>query len=768
MRNAGKKALSIIAAATMLTAAFSFVGCNDTAYKGDALDGYQGGEVTSQGGFVVEQGDYVYFINGAEDYSANNTYGEVVKGALMRISKSDLTAGNYDNVKTVVPSLLVSQNFESGIYIDGDSVYYATPTTDKNLKGEEMKSWIDFKSAKLDGSAAPKKDPYFRLSSNSANYRFVKENDTVYCLYEEDGALKSFNTDSGKSTTLVSGAKSAFFYDKQNLDNPKVYYTMSVVYDADSDNSTTAAYDQLYCVSASATVEKINESEASYTVAGGKTYDFDKSFMEKKNKEAKENKEDAPYDFGDYTTYPYVNLGNLVLDGVGKSAKPTQFNTHFTEETKSDAFAPDGYNYTISRYENGGVYFTRADLNKTESDAENAKLYYLAESSFASEWNTVTGNQSDKIDEVALDTANTGSAIMLINEGVHEYLYVANDTLYKASQPVNGKTETITLAYKVTGATLWQVRGDYLYYYASGTNGNNVSRINYKGDANAYNPHLVTDEYKPLTVAYVDWNSSWYKPEFVGDVLLYSNAQSFGTTAYNYIYAAAIGTTEEIIANNEAYEAVQEEIDSYSENTALQTAMKYYFRTGKTDAFEAVKDLYSTYQQEKFQEFVDNTELKEESAFIRQVGKTNEKDAEAIADAWVNSLLSKTEEVKDEGLPTWAIVLIVVGSVLVVAAGVTIPLVIVAKKKAAKQAEEEATVNAYKRKKIDTTDDKTIDVYADEQAEQPVEETTAETPVEETQETSEEVVEETTAEETAEVEPETETAEVEPEAEKEE
>ena len=251
----------------------------------------------------------------------------------------------------------------------------------------------------------------------------------------------------------------------------------------------------------------------------------------------------------------------------------------------------------------------------------------------------------------------------------------------------------------------------------------------------------------------MDWNSSWYKPEFVGDVLLYSNAQSFGATAYNYIYAAKIGTTEEIIANNEAYEAVQEEIDSYSENTALQTAMKYYFRTGETSAFEAVKDEYSTYQQEKFQEFVDNAELKEESAFIRQVGKTNEADAEAIAESWVNSLLSKEEEEEDDGLPTWAIVLIVVGSVLVVAAGVTIPLVIVAKKKAAKKAEEEATVNAYKRKKIDTTDDKTIDVYAEEQAEQPAEAATEETVVEATEE---ETVEESV---TAEAETEAETEE---------
>ena len=52
----------------------------------------------------------------------------------------------------------------------------------------------------------------------------------------------------------------------------------------------------------------------------------------------------------------------------------------------------------------------------------------------------------------------------------------------------------------------------------------------------------------------------------------------------------------------------------------------------------------------------------------------------------------------------------------VVGAAVCIPLLIVANnKKKAKKAEEEATINAYKRKRIDTTDDKTIDVYTDEE-----------------------------------------------------
>ena len=59
------------------------------------------------------------------------------------------------------------------------------------------------------------------------------------------------------------------------------------------------------------------------------------------------------------------------------------------------------------------------------------------------------------------------------------------------------------------------------------------------------------------------------------------------------------------------------------------------------------------------------------------------------------------------------------------------------KKKAAKR-EADAIVNSYKRQRIDTTDDKSIDVYADDSAEEKAEEAT-EAPVEES--ASEEVAE---------------------------
>ena len=130
----------------------------------------------------------------------------------MRIAKADLEKGNYANVKTVVPMLFVAQNFNSGIYIYGDYVYFATPTTDKNLSGEVESSWIDFKCAKLDGSEAMK-NYYFRLENNASNYRFVEENGAVYCLYEEDSALKSYKVaengkpvESSEPVVLVKGA----------------------------------------------------------------------------------------------------------------------------------------------------------------------------------------------------------------------------------------------------------------------------------------------------------------------------------------------------------------------------------------------------------------------------------------------------------------------------------------------------------------------------------------------------------------------------------
>ena len=301
--------------------------------------------------------------------------------------------------------------------------------------------------------------------------------------------------------------------------------------------------------------------------------------------------------------------------------------------------------------------------------------------------------------------------------------------------------------------------GKYLYFYGAGTNGKNLSRINVTGAQDDYNlasigknndEYQASDEFRVQTLSYIDWNDSWYKPEFFGDTVLYSGAQSFGDTSYNYVYATKFGSTESVKAQNNGYKAVKEYIDDFTDDGDLQNAKTYYFRTGKTAVYDSVKaDVYDEKQQEKFTAFVnkfagETPEFKLESAYIGFIGAMKADDSTAIDDAWT-ALLTPEEETTaedDDGLATWAIVLIVVGSVLVVATAVLVPLLIVRSKKKAKQREDEATVNAYKRQKIDTTDDKSIDVYADEESES----------VEETVENTEETAEETVSEEVVETE----------------
>ena len=746
MRNYSKKIFSIVAAATFLGSAFALAGCKGD-YVGDKLDGYVSeAEVSSNGGFAVTKGDYVYFINGVEEYTAENEFGKVTKGALMRISKTDLKAGK-NTAQVVVPQLFVSGNYNSGIYIYGDRVYYATPTTNKGLTGETKNEYMDLKSAKLDGSETMK-DFYAQVSSNSANYRFVEQDGVVYCLYEDGGVLKSFNTKTEKESVLVApmeGETVTYYYDNVNLESGNVYYTRSVRQDIDTDNYSDASYNQLYCVNVSATAELVSkDGKVGYKTSNGNEYLFNKAFLEAENKEAKDNKEETvPYDFKKYETMPYVNLGELVLDGIGKNIeKVTQYNEDAA--SKADSNTVDGYKYTVSHVANGGVYFTRTEV----TFPDNTNLYFVAnKNSSAADWNTVKGNAN--VEVVSKDSSvATNKLVYLYSEtDGHTYFYInAKGELCKE----NGDTtvKMVRGGLSADSDTLWKVEGDYLYYYGAGENGNDLSRINWTGNAEKYNPIMLEGDYVPVTIEYVDWNDSWYKPELIDDILLYSNAQAYGTASYNYIAVADLSDIEGV---NEAAKKVDEYIEKYAEYSAVQSVMKYYYRTGKKDAYTAVEALYSESEKKAIDDFFamfeENAEdkLVLENEYINFVGAMSEADAEAIDEAWALSLKSETETEEDGGLAWWAITLIVVGSVLVVAAGVTIPLVIVSKKKKEKKEAEEAIVNAHKRKKIDTTDDKSIDVYAEETEEvaEPVEETTEEVAEEPAEEAVEEVIEET-------------------------
>ena len=106
-----------------------------------------------------------------------------------------------------------------------------------------------------------------------------------------------------------------------------------------------------------------------------------------------------------------------------------------------------------------------------------------------------------------------------------------------------------------------------------------------------------------------------------------------------------------------------------------------------------------------------------ESYFINLVGARNAEDEKTYAEGVAAELLSPEEKAVDNSFPVWAIVLISVGGGLLVAAGIATPIILAYKKKQKARRDMEAT-RVKKRKKIDTTDDRTIDVYGDETAEE--------------------------------------------------
>ncbi|MGN1061747.1 MAG: hypothetical protein ACI4RO_01340, partial [Candidatus Scatosoma sp.] len=316
-----KKKLTVLFASTLLAcSATSLVACGKSGFTPPTGE-IVGNEVKSNGGFAVEKGNFVYFINGAEQSDADNTYGEAVKGALYRIDKAALKSGEYDKAQRVVPALFVAQNYDGGIFIYDDYVYFASPTTEKEKDGNVSNSWLSFKRAKIDGTSSKKEiDEYlFRLDDNTVSYRFVQGADkTVYCMYVKDSTLYSYNVSTGKTAVLVKGA-SAYYFDTENLENGNVYYLMDVPTNNTAGASSYENYNQLYCVTPDATVT-VNADATSYTVAGYRTYEFDRASIVKDN---------ADFDATDVSQYPYVNLGRLVLDGIGGVApqnEKTQFN----------------------------------------------------------------------------------------------------------------------------------------------------------------------------------------------------------------------------------------------------------------------------------------------------------------------------------------------------------------------------------------------------------------------------------------------------------
>ena len=754
MRKTITKIICAAAAAISVAGLALTAGCGAYTTEGVSPDTYT--TVTSNGGFAVQTDEYVYFINGYELNTADNTFGKPVKGSIMRISKTDMQNRNYAAAQTVVPVVAFSGQHEAGLYVYGDRIYYATPSTARNSTGVVQSSNLEFKSSTLDGKETMS-DYYFRSTSTALDYRYVEVGETVYLLYAQSESLygeetavtniHSINTATGEDTLLAYDAAS-YSFDESDPTNPYVYYTMGVTYRLGSANAVEEGYNQLYAVRADATEAK--------------TYDF--SYVE---------------DYDAESNPLYVNCGDLVYDGIGMDSynmRYNQFNYGYGGDEKYAVNRTDT-EYTIGRYSDGVLFFSaQSTLDSAEGlyMLENSKVDSDGDGRVDESWNAITANDSITDYRLLIDGDDTEYNFYTAN-GVTYALFIDESGLSRCTFENGERTDVVRLTDGGKPDALIAIREEvtatedgegtvnhvYAYYSLTGGNGYTFWRIAIDGEADNYAPNKLPVQdvytYSEVRILDLDAYDSWYLPEFVNNTILFAS-KTEGMSKYTYIMACDLTSGDgdmmsnaELNAYNEQYEAVSEKIDAYDDETNsdgtaayehLSSALTYAFYSGDEDyinelvqayidiAGEDEEYMYSKRSVEIYHEFFSATgDWADYASLSRKVdgqtvyanmqkyyysliGKMSESDYDEMIDGLRSSYMQDypvddTTWWDSMGLG-WQIVFCIAMCVagLAVIGGVTVLVVWLVRRNKNKKVEG-GSARAY----VDITDDKNIDVY---------------------------------------------------------
>lgn len=734
------KILCVAVSAVSVLGVALTAGCSKY-YKGDQLTGniFTEGKAESNGGFAVKKGEYVYFINGVEGYNAVNDFGTPVKGAIYRISESDLANHNYNKVDRVVPQVAYSGNYDAGLFVYGDYIYYATPSTERDASGAVQNTVLDLKSTKLDGSETLK-EPYVQLTDNSSQYRFVEENGKVYILYVENTdsvtSLHSYNTADGVDTLLAYDV-SAVMFDKTDVTNHRVYYTMNVKNYVD-ENNTAYSYNQIYTVTAGATEDRFKDLDTSKILGWDSEND------------------------------KYVNCGDLVFEGRGRTDEKTPFNYDYEGELEQS-----GFTYTLQTYQNGMLFYTRVSKHNTmpylfafkDADLTSAALNPVTRNpaaekrilSYSSSSDITAGNlvyifKDDKLDFVL--NAESGGGIT-----INKAEYTGDDFVLQTKTSADEQT---SLYYNIVGssagtASIIHVDQKYVYYTLG--SGTSINRIDYTGKLSDYSINVLPSaesDYDPVQILNIQSSASWYNPEFIDGQILFASATA-QVSAYNPVMACDIKdmSNADIEDLNEKFNGIEKLIgetfgdtDAYPQATYanVQNALRYAFYSGEqrsvylNDLAKRLNDkveedgdpVYSDKTLALYDEFftpAENNIWKDYTAhrnvngvevyanrldyYYSVLGVMNDTDKDSYTAGLRSSyLVSEAAEENTgwwSGLSTAQKVWFVIGMVaagLVVAGGITVAVILIVRHNRKKSPESRR-----RRIKVDLTDDKNIDVY---------------------------------------------------------
>lgn len=231
-----KKILSLMA--VFVVGILIFTGCGFNALIGGPAST---DPVSSNGGMVVQKGNFLYFANGLLEAKkiTDNKYGNVDYAGLYRTELDENGKLQYDSNGKLIAEVLAPKvvGFKNGsFYIFGDKIYYATPNTEKNASGSIDYTQTDFYYSNLDGTNVTR---IYKTAVASTDFKFAfyNVNGKVVLAVYDSADLFMVDCESKDAVKVAEGVTSIALpriletssFDGENY----VYYTRKAV-DADS------------------------------------------------------------------------------------------------------------------------------------------------------------------------------------------------------------------------------------------------------------------------------------------------------------------------------------------------------------------------------------------------------------------------------------------------------------------------------------------------------------------------------------------------------
>ncbi|MBO7149848.1 MAG: hypothetical protein J6V71_03030 [Clostridia bacterium] len=413
------------------------------------------GAVISNGGFIAETENYLYFINGIGGTYSANKMGEPLKGALMVADKNDLS-----KVELVVPKLMVANDYNAGVFIDGGYAYYGTPSVDKDASGNVANYKMTFMRTKLDGSGDT--DEFFTHNEFVSEYRIVKgvgENAGVYVYYYDsiNSAIVCYNTATKTSTNVFKTDDTAkeslakyVFLNNSDIEGVVGFFTATYYEDDYNENAAenpyysrvAASYNKVYAIMAgSATPELVISGVGEATSSDDTIFDITliedkvlyftkankgvtKSFVILQDEAVKIA--DAWVNAKEVVNVDYINKANMFVapsdniddlvvyvSGESKVYKTTLFSKD--TQTKQPIIAKDNVNEMLFiRNENGTDF-----------------MYYFNSAAELSKISLANPENEIRVSESTVSTTWYNPEVITIGE--KDYIFYADDSSYGKS-----------------------------------------------------------------------------------------------------------------------------------------------------------------------------------------------------------------------------------------------------------------------------------------------------------------------------------------------